>query len=527
MPFSPTFALPGPGDVVSGKYRIEKLLAQGGMGIVYEATHLQLDEKVAIKFLRAEFMGPQAGELPGRFLREARMSSKIKSEHVVRVHDVGSTDAGGPYIVMEYLTGEDLDQIVSHHGVLSIPEAVDYLLQACEALAEAHAIGIVHRDLKPANLFLIHRADGSPCVKVLDFGISKFQDGAGNTRDFGMTKTHAVLGSPSYMSPEQMRSSKDVDARADIWAIGIIMYELLAGTVPFDGDSMPQICAAILEETPKSIRVMRPEIAAELEAIVLKCLAKNADDRFANVAVLAQALSPWGTSEAWASADRIARVLGVSGPDEIIDTTPDPPTRSISVPPPTPQVAPAPLMRVLESPRNADASGAEVAWAGLDMVNPRIKQRRLGIMAAVVAVLIVAGLGAKAAIFIKHRENPVETTAAVLHRSTPSPSPSTVLTLDLPAPPPSAVAVNTRVVETATSQPSPAPAPAANPKSTKPPAKHASSRASAPHPVTPPPSHTDTAPPPPHSDVPPHLVSPPATQAPPPVSHEDMWDERK
>ena len=523
MPFSPTFALPGPGDVVSDKYRIEKLLAEGGMGIVYEATHLQLDEKVAIKFLRAEFMGPQAGELPGRFLREARMSSKIKSEHVVRVHDVGSTDAGGPYIVMEFLTGEDLDQKVSHHGVLSIPDAIDYVLQACEALAEAHAIGIVHRDLKPANLFLIHRADGSPCVKVLDFGISKFQDGAGNTRDFGMTKTHAVLGSPSYMSPEQMRSSKDVDARADIWAIGIILYELLAGTVPFDGDSMPQICAAILEQTPKSIRAMRPEITEELENIVLKCLAKNADDRFANVAVLAQALSPWGSSEAWASADRIARVLGVSGPDEVVDTTPDPPTKSISVPPPTPLVAPAPLMRIVDSRSAADASGAEVAWAGLDMVNPRVRQRRIGIIAAALALLIVAGLGAKAALFIKHRENPVETTAAVLHRQTPSQPARAVLTLDLPAPPPSALAVDAPAMESATEKPSAAPAPITNAKSTKPSAKHATSHAAAPH--SPAPhveSHVDT----PHVDTP-RSVSPPATQAPQPVSQEDMWDERK
>ena len=393
-------ALPKVGDVVSGKYRIERMLAEGGMGVIYEATHLQLDEKVAIKFLRTEFTGPQAGELAGRFLREARASAKIKSEHVVRVHDVGATDAAAPYIVMEFLTGKDLDQIVSHHGVLPIQQAVDYVLQACEALAEAHNIGIVHRDLKPANLFLTHRADGSACVKVLDFGISKFKDATGNTPDLGMTKTHAVMGSPRYMSPEQMRSSRDVDARADIWAIGIILYELLGGEVPFNGESMPQICAAILEETPKNLRALRPEISAELEATVSKCLAKKPDARFANVALLAQALSAWGTANARASADRIARVLRVSNADVTADTAP----RDFTVPfSKSPALQSSPSSPGRSAPELGTVSGASataVAWTGVDQGSPETKRRRRRTLVVGVALAAIAGFGA--VFFVAH-----------------------------------------------------------------------------------------------------------------------------
>src|ERR1019366_2077949 len=228
-------SLPKVGEVIVGKYRIDRMIAEGGMGVIYEAMHLHLDELVAIKFLRADFIGTIDGEIAGRFIREARASAKIKSEHVTRVHDVGTLESGAPYIVMERLHGQDLEILVEKKGVLAIETAVDYILQASEALAEAHALGIVHRDLKPANLFLPPRADGSSCVKVLEFGISKFKNAGG---EMGITKTHAVMGSPRYMSPEQMRSSGGVDARADVWAIGIILYELFAGTVPFDGESM-------------------------------------------------------------------------------------------------------------------------------------------------------------------------------------------------------------------------------------------------------------------------------------------------
>src|SRR5580693_7216018 len=169
-------------------------------------------------------------EYVARFEREARTAVKIKSEHVARVIDVGQLESGSPYMVMEYLEGEDLQGWLEKQGRLPIERAVDFLLQACEAIAEAHAMGIVHRDLKPANLFCIRRPDGTLSIKVLDFGISK---AAGAS--MGMTSTQAVMGSPLYMSPEQMGSSKGVDARSDIWALGVILFELVTGRVPFDG----------------------------------------------------------------------------------------------------------------------------------------------------------------------------------------------------------------------------------------------------------------------------------------------------
>jgi serine/threonine-protein kinase len=232
------------GEVLAGKYRVERVLGVGGMGVVVAALHIGLDERVAIKFLLPEALGNP--EAVARFAREARAAVKIKSLHVARVSDVGVLETGAPYMVMEFLQGQDLSQRVRDHGPLSIQEAVDFILQACEAIAEAHALGMVHRDLKPANLFLTRMADGSPCVKVLDFGISKVTSPSSSGQDFGMTKTQAVMGSPLYMSPEQMASSRDVDGRTDIWALGTILYELLTGRVPFLGDTMPQLCAMIL-----------------------------------------------------------------------------------------------------------------------------------------------------------------------------------------------------------------------------------------------------------------------------------------
>ena len=504
-------ALPKKGDVVSGKYRIEKILAEGGMGVVFEATHLQLDEKVAIKFLRTEFTGPQAGELAGRFLREARASAKIKSEHVVRVHDVGSTEAAAPYIVMEFLTGKDLDQIVSSHGVLPVQQAVDYVLQACEALAEAHNIGIVHRDLKPANLFLTHRADGSACVKVLDFGISKFKDATGNTPDLGMTKTHAVMGSPRYMSPEQMRSSKDVDARADIWAIGIILYELLGGEVPFNGESMPQICASILEETPKNLRTLRPEVSAELEAVVSKCLAKKPDARFANIAHLAQALSAWGTADARASADRIGRVLRVSNADVTADTAPRDFTVPFSKSPASLHSSPSsPGRSAPELGSVSGASATSVAWTGIDQGSPETKRRRRRTVVVGVALGTIAGLGV--VFFIMHHPS---THASAVAQSASAPlSPPAIPDTTSVTPPATSTAIASA---TATAPPQPTEAQTSPPRiaATATAATTTKPATSTKH-VTPSQSHTSTA-------QQPHGTAP-ATQ---PTQAGDMWGERK
>lgn len=308
-----------PGDLLAGKYRIERMLAEGGMGILFEATHLQLEEPVAIKFLRPEIAASAETEAAQRFLREARSSIKIRSEHVVRILDVAELESGVPYIVMEMLTGEDLDQLLTKSGALQPSDAIDYVLQACEALAEAHQRGIVHRDLKPANLFLARRADGSPCIKLLDFGISKVSAPGG--ADLGITNTQAIMGSPRYMSPEQLRASKDVDARSDIWALGIVLYELLTGAPPFDGDTMTAVCAAILQDEPAPMTAARPAIPSALEAVVFKAMAKDPARRFASVADLAVALHPFASASGQTSVSRVTGTMRQPSSPSLGNTT--------------------------------------------------------------------------------------------------------------------------------------------------------------------------------------------------------------
>src|SRR5580698_3505987 len=236
--------IPAIDDVLADKYRIERELGRGGMGIVVSATHLQLEERVAIKFLLPELAHDPT--LVARFLREGRSAIKIRSEHVVRVLDVGTLPGGTPYMVMEYLEGKNFEELLEDQGRVPVELAIDHLLQATEALAEAHALGMIHRDLKPANLFLAHRADGSPCVKVLDFGITKVTD-AKDVSNFDATKTSIVMGSPRYMSPEQMRSARAIDARADICAFGLFLHQLILGLSPFRGSAMPGVVAWIAQ----------------------------------------------------------------------------------------------------------------------------------------------------------------------------------------------------------------------------------------------------------------------------------------
>ncbi|WP_437605336.1 serine/threonine-protein kinase [Sorangium sp. So ce834] len=298
------------GDVLADKYEVERVLGEGGMGVVVAARHRLLGERVAIKFLL-----PQAREradLVARFLREGQAAARIRSEHVTRVFDVGTLARGEPYLVMEYLEGTDLKALLRDRGPLSVELACDYLLQACEALAEAHALGIIHRDLKPGNLFLSRRADGSPLIKVIDFGISKMalaaEPAAPKAHD--MTESSAMLGSPLYMAPEQMVSSKSVDARADVWSMGAILYQLLTGAMPFGGDSVMQIYDRILEGPPR-LHGQRADVPERLERAVQRCLQRNPADRFGNIAELAAELAPFAPPHAQHLAERAARVLRV------------------------------------------------------------------------------------------------------------------------------------------------------------------------------------------------------------------------
>jgi eukaryotic-like serine/threonine-protein kinase len=296
-----------PGTVLAGKYRVERVLGEGGMGYVLGARNIALDEPVAIKILKSDAVS--SAEAVARFFREARAAVRMKGEHVAKVLDVGELEDGTPYMLMELLEGSDLQAVVDRGGVLPTETAVDYVLQACEALAEAHALGIVHRDIKPSNLFLTVGVDGSPCIKVLDFGISKATSAIDATRpDFGLTETQTVMGSPQYMAPEQMRSSRRVDARTDIWALGTIMHELLTGVPPFVATSMPELFAMILQDPAPSLRVRRPGIPAELDAIVHRCLEKLPDARPGSVHELARMLSPFASEASAGAADRIGRV---------------------------------------------------------------------------------------------------------------------------------------------------------------------------------------------------------------------------
>jgi serine/threonine-protein kinase len=298
-------SMPAPGDVIAEKYRIEAVIGRGGMSVVYRATHLQLEQQVAIKVLAAEAL--LLPEYVVRLKREARAVSRIRSEHVVRVHDIGELPNGGvPYLVMECLTGLDLAAVLAHRGPFPVDLAVECIMQACEALAEAHALGIVHRDLKPANLFLTEALDGSPSVKVLDFGISRMSRRHGLS---SLTDPGIVLGTPSYMAPEQMEAADTVDARSDIWALGAILHELLVGNPPYAGESLPQIFLKIMRSKAPRPSSCRKDVPSGIDRIVARCLRIESEDRFQSVAELAWALSRVGTPHARDSAARISRVF--------------------------------------------------------------------------------------------------------------------------------------------------------------------------------------------------------------------------
>jgi serine/threonine-protein kinase len=298
-----TASVPQPGDIVAGKYAIDRLMSPGGMGVVAEARHLELGTRVAIKFLLDE--GHENQEIVQRFIREARATSELSGEHVVRVHDVGRLDTGAPYMVMEYLAGHDLKEELRQRGPLPCTEAVDFLLQGCEALAEAHARGIVHRDIKPSNLFLTRRPDGSSLIKVLDFGISKIESGES---DHSLTATAEVIGSPQYMSPEQVRSARLVDSRTDIWSLGVLLYELVSDQAPFSAATLSAISAMIVADPPVPLSKYRRDLPRDLEAIVMRCLEKDRDKRFQSVAELARALGPLASAGGRLSAERATRI---------------------------------------------------------------------------------------------------------------------------------------------------------------------------------------------------------------------------
>lgn len=350
--------------MLAGKYRVEQVLGRGGMGIVLSAWHLELDQRVALKFLSAELA--ESADAAERFRREARAAARIKSEHVVRVLDVGIMDGTVPYMVMEYLEGHDLDDEVSKRGTLPVAEAVDYALQAIEAIAEAHVAGIVHRDLKPGNLFLFRRRDGARMIKVLDFGISKaLASSAASADQMVLTATASLIGSPLYMSPEQMQSPRSVDQRTDIWSLGAILYHSLTGQPPYPAENIAQLCSMLLNSMPVPISKFRTDVPPELERIVARCLERNRERRFGNVSELASAMARFASETSLVHVSRAARILSSPGLGGATKTS-------------------------SSDRRDSDGAGTQSAW---DRDQPKPKNRSLKmILRGALGVAAAAGL---------------------------------------------------------------------------------------------------------------------------------------
>jgi eukaryotic-like serine/threonine-protein kinase len=369
------------GDVVAGKYEILGLIGSGGMGYVVAALHVELGEMVALKFLRPEALAQE--ELVERFAREARAAVRIKSEYVARVMDVGTLPDGVPFIVMEHLEGKDLADVLAEQTRLPIRTAVEYMMQACEALASAHANGIVHRDIKPENLFLTRHAQGVDIIKVLDFGISKLaltSPASKGSRQF--VRTMLPMGSPTYMSPEQIRTAGEVDARSDIWSLGCVLFELIAGTTAFDAPTLMQLSAAILEKDPTPLRELQPECPPELEAVVMKCLEKDANKRFQNIAELAVALYPFAPRRARISAERCSYLLRDAGL----------PAAEIEIGSVAPPSQTSDAKAAVTSGAAPASTSTPAAVSPIPTIPPNLKRSHRGIFMAAAALLVAGGV---------------------------------------------------------------------------------------------------------------------------------------
>jgi len=342
------------------------------MGIVCACTHLRLNEKVAIKMLRPDVLLDQ--DALERFQREAQAAVKLKSEYVAHVQDVGVFENDVPFMVMEYLEGHDLAQHLDEAGTIPVPWATELVLQAAEALAEAHSIGIIHRDVKPTNLFLTWRPDGTSLIKVLDFGISKSRTGV----DMQLTQTQSLLGTPAYMSPEQMRSAREVDARTDVWSLGTVLYEIIEGHRPFEAESFSEMCVKVAVDPPLPMKTTPPA----LQQVLLHCLAKTPNERFANMAEVGRALIPFtkNPSHAQILVERMERVLRRSIPDAV----PYPPMID-------PASKPLPVLRRRSDPMMA--SPVSESLGVTTAVEPK-RRRSFGKRLAVISTLgVLVGVG--------------------------------------------------------------------------------------------------------------------------------------
>jgi serine/threonine-protein kinase len=401
VPAESVSALPVAGATIDGKYRVEQVLGEGGMGVVFQAVHLRLGQRVAIKMLHPSML--RKPEIVERFEREARAAVQLRSPNAVRVLDVDVTPEQLPYMVMELLDGHDLAHELRARGRFNVPDAVDCVLQACRAMAEAHALGIVHRDLKPANLFLA-REGTTTVVKVLDFGISKM---AASELDVHVTSTLATMGTPLYMSPEQIRSAKSVDARADVWSLGVILFELLTGQPPFTGTAMA-VSAAIVADPAPAMRALQPDIPEALEQVVAKALAKSPEARWPDVQALSLALAPFAAGRVSIQPPGV-RARAASSPSMVTG-----PTLAATVPDsglsPMARTAQAPLAAPGTTPAPVITAGS---WASQPQgATPGTPARRSRVAVAATATLLVVALGLGGAVVLRSSRRAGEAPAA-------------------------------------------------------------------------------------------------------------------
>ena len=423
------------GTRVAGRYIVEEVLGQGGMGCVVAATYPELEQRVAVKFMWPELCANTS--LATRFVREARLAAKITSPHLVRVFDVGRLDNGTPYLVMERLDGNDLGQEVDTKGFLAFDVIVDFALQTLQGLAEIHARHVVHRDLKPANLFLA-REGGGRIVKLLDFGISK--ENQANKPASGLT-TESILGTPHYMAPEQVKDSRDVDARTDIWSMGVILYELFTGKMPFSGDatSFGEVFGRILFTDPAAPRTHRPELPEALEAIVMECLKRERSERFADVGELAIALAPFGRPEIRHRADGVARVLATDAP---LATASEPNLGLRATDPGFTPAEPAPSPPV--SAERVLASSTQSSW---DHARPKAPGNKRALLAVIAVGGVAIGIIAIAFLRGPKKEEPARSTTTLV--ASPPPSASAIPLAESAATPTPSITPTASVAATA------------------------------------------------------------------------------